>query len=91
MSVLSYLQNIVTAADAVTAQTLGDDGLKVVNDAVAAAQALDGAGTDKFSAAVAQAGTDLVALGKDIPLYLLHLAIESAASKLNALVPDATV
>lgn len=86
MSVETFLENLVTAAEATTAATLGDDGQKVVTDAVAAAEALtDTSGTDKFSAAVTQAGTDLLTLGKDVPLYLLHLAIEAAASKLNVL------
>lgn len=86
MSILTFLQNIVVAAEKVTGPTLGDDGQKVVDDAVAVAQDLTGAdGAAKLSSAVSKAGTDLAQLGKDVPLYLLHLAIEASAAKLNLL------
>lgn len=82
--ILATLENIVSAAKAVTTQQLGADGQKVVDDAVNAAEALGGTGPQKFSAAVEQAGNDLVALGKDCGLYILHLAIEAAVTALNA-------
>lgn len=93
------LANLITAANAVTVTQLGTDGQAVINDAVAAAQGVEGGDTAKFESAVSKAGTDLVALGKDVGLEIIHLAIEATVAALNptvsvsadiepALIPD---
>lgn len=82
--ILTSLKNILSAAGAITAQQLGADGQKVVSDAVHAAESLGGSGAEKFSAAISKAGSDLLALGKDCSLYVLHLAVESAVTAMNA-------
>lgn len=84
MNILRSIQNILSASDNITAAQLGTDGQAVVADAVQAAEALGGSGDQKFSSALAQAGSDLLTLGKDVSLFCLHLAIESAVTRLNA-------
>lgn len=86
MSIITSIQNLLTAANAVTTSQLGADGMKVINDAVVAAEAIGGSGTVKFSAALAKAEIDLLALGKDVGLFGLHLAIEYTV---NTLYPPA--
>ena len=81
----NFVTNLIAAANAVTLETLGTDGQKVIADAVAAAETLGGDGATKFSTAVSQAGTDLLALGKDVGLFTIHLAVEAAANELNNL------
>lgn len=83
MTTLTNIQNIITASNNITVAQLGADGQKVVTDAVAAAEAVGGTGPLKFSAALAQAGTDLLALGKDVGLFVLHIAIEAAVAQLS--------
>lgn len=87
MTTLTNIQNIIAASNAITFPQLAADGQKVITDVVAAAEAIGGTGETKLSTAVAQAETDLVALGKDVGLELIHLAIETAVAQLSLTQP----
>lgn len=77
---MAFFQAAATDA----AQVLGATGLKIITDAVTAAEGSDGTGEQKLSAAQAQIATDLTTAEIDAPAHIINAAIEAAVAQLNA-------
>ncbi len=72
-----------SAAASAAATQLGSVGLKIVTDAVTAAQATGGTGAQKLAAAQAQIATDLSTAGITAATNVINAAIEGAVAQLN--------
>ena len=67
------------------ATELGVTGLKIVTDAVAAAEAAGGTGTAKLAAAVSAVTSNLTAANiNDVAGHVINAAIEGAVSQMNS-------
>lgn len=69
------------------ANILGSAGLKVVSDAVTAAEQQGGTSGQKFAAASSAIKSDLAAMSIAAPAHIINAAIEAAVSHINAVNP----
>lgn len=74
-----------SAAATAVATQLGTVGLKIVTDAVTAAQATGGTGTEKLAAAQAKILSDLSTAGVSAATNVINAAIEGAVAQLNTI------
>lgn len=63
---------------------IGPDGWKIIQDAVAAAEAAGGSGPIKFSAAWAKIAEDFNTIGIDLVVNTVKLAVEAAVAELRS-------
>jgi len=75
-----------SAAANAAASQLGATGLKIVTDAVTAAQEAGGTGVQKLAAAQAKIASDLTTAGITAATNVVNAAIEGAVAQLNAAV-----
>lgn len=73
-----------SAAVTDAASQLGIVGMKIVTDAVAAAENAGGSGSAKLAAAVAAVTADLATAGVTAASHIINAAIEAAVAQLNA-------
>lgn len=73
-----------SAAIADVGSQLGSVGLKIVTDAVMAAETAGGSGTEKLAAAEAKIADDLKAVAINAAPHVINVAIEGAVAQLNA-------
>lgn len=78
-----------SAAASAAANQLGSIGLKIVTDAVTAAEVTGGTGAQKLAAAQAQIVTDLSTAGVTAATNVVNAAIEGAVAQLNSAKPVA--
>ncbi len=72
-----------SAAATAVAQQLGTTGLKIVTDAVAAAETAGGTGAQKLAAAQASIATNLSTAGVTAATNVINAAIEGAVAQLK--------
>lgn len=73
-----------SAAITDVASILGSTGLKIITDAVTAAETTGGTGEQKLAAAQAKIAADLTEAEIDAPAHIINAAIEGAVAQMNA-------
>lgn len=87
---IDVAQAFFSAAVTAAAQQLGSTGLKIVTDAVAAAENAGGTGAQKLAAAQASIATNLTTAGITVATNVVNAAIEGAVAQLKtSQTPDA--
>lgn len=81
--VIQVAEAFFSAAATSAAQQLGSTGLKIVTDAVAAAETAGGTGTQKLAAAQASIATNLSTAGVTAATNVINAAIEGAVAQLK--------
>lgn len=72
-----------SAAATSAAQQLGTQGLKIITNAVTAAETASGTGADKLAAAQSQIVTDFASAGITAATNIINAAIEGAVAQLK--------
>jgi hypothetical protein len=80
---ISVAEAFFSAAVTATAQQLGSTGLKIVTDAVAAAETTGGTGVQKLAAAQASIAANLSSAGVTAATNVINAAIEGAVAQMN--------